>query len=383
MATKRRDLGLPVWAVACVLVLLAGGLAFWVWRPGMQMPEPIPEEEPGWRAGPEDIEAFSDSVAFQATRVLAGLGVPPDVIGVARLPENRGSSMRWEVKSEVPGGLPLAVCNLALTRLARRLGGDVLEGRENLKGTQLSLRIGLGEKGTDMVTLRMNSKLERRTGRIAIILDDFGYQNRELIAAFCALEQRVTLSIFPNEKHTVWTAQTAAAQGHGVMVHLPMEPLDYPARDPGPGAIFTDYSAERIQEITRHALQKVPDARGVNNHMGSRLTAHREATQAVLQEVARQGFFFVDSWTSPRSIAFAQAQEMGIPSARNALFLDRREETEAVILALYRLASVARQEGTVVGIGHAKRNTLAALQQVLPELAAEGFEFIQAESAVR
>ena len=233
------------------------------------------------------------------------------------------------------------------------------------------------------VSLRMDPRLVRRTGRIALILDDFGYQDRELVSGFCALTQRVTFSVLPNERHSVWTAQQATSNGHGVMVHLPMEPLDFPERDPGPCAIFADYGEARIQTLTRQGLTAVPGARGINNHMGSRVTEDLQATLAVLKEVGRHRFFFVDSMTSLRSVAYTLAQELGVPSGRNVMFLDRRERTADVVGALHKLAIRARQEGTVIAIGHAKKNTLAALQDVLPELEAEGFEFIKAEDAVQ
>ena len=383
MARSQRSFALPVWIVPCVLVLLAGGLAAWFWRPQSQEYVLEVEVETRWKAGPEDVDAFADTMAVQAKHVLIGLGVPSEVIQVVRLPEHRGSHLRWEVRSEIPGVLPLAMCNLAMTQLAHRLGGAVLEGREDRQGNLLSLRVGLSDKNTNLITLKRNAKLERRAGRIVVVIDDFGYQDQSLISGFCALSQPITLSIFPAEKYTDWTAQQAQSHKHGVMVHLPMEPIDYPARDPGPNAIFSDYAAERIRELTKTALVAVPYARGVNNHMGSRLTQDAEAMSAVLQSVKKQGFFFVDSMTSPKSVAFVLAQDLGIPCGRNVLFLDPIEEEGAVIKRLYALAEQARHEGTVIGIGHAKLGTLRALQRVLPELEEQGFEFVLAEEAVR
>ena len=91
----------------------------------------------------------------------------------------------------------------------------------------------------------------------------------------------------------------------------------------------------------------------------------------------------MDSVTSPRSIAYDVAQEMGVASGRNALFLDLKEDEAAVERALVRLGEHARREGTAIGIGHAKPRTLAVLERLLPELAREGFVFVRAEDAVR
>ncbi|MCY3868881.1 MAG: divergent polysaccharide deacetylase family protein [Gemmatimonadetes bacterium] len=393
MARKRRSLRL--WVVPCVIIILiAGGLAayFWLprsyfwrlrsyfWQPqSVEYTLPV-EEIPRWKAGPDDIDAFADTMVVRAKEVLIGLGVPPEVIKEVRLSKGE---VRWEVQSRVPDALPLALCNLSLTHLAHELGGAVIEGSEDRQGTKLWLRVGLNDKQTNLFRLEQSEELERLAGRIAIVIDDFGYQEQDLILSFCELSQPITFSIFPGEKHTAWIAQQAIEKNHGVMVHLPMEPIGYPARDPGPNAIFLDYAPEKIAELTQNALASVPHAKGMNNHMGSRLTQNFEAMKSVLRVVKRWNFFFIDSVTSPESVAYAIARDMGIPGGRNAMFLDIVEDEDAVVKRLYRLAAHARHEGTVIGIGHAKLNTLHALQRMLPELAEQGFVFVLAEEAVK
>jgi polysaccharide deacetylase 2 family uncharacterized protein YibQ len=360
---------------------------FWLPRSYFLRPQSVEyplsaKETPGWKAGPEDVLAFADTMVVQAKDVLIGLGVPPEVIKEVRLSKAENPHLRWEVQSKVPDTLPLAVCNLSLTHLAHQLGGMVIEGSENRQGNELWLRVGLNDKQTNLFRLKQNKELERLAGRIAIVIDDFGYQDQNLILSFCELPQPITFSIFPGEKHTAWIAQQAIEKNHGVMVHLPMEPIDYPARDPGPNAIFSDYEPEKIAELTQDALASVPHAKGINNHMGSRLTQNFEAMKVVLRVVKRWNFFFIDSVTSSQSVAYAVARDMDIPSGRNALFLDIVADEDAVVKRLYRLAAHARQEGTAIGIGHAKPNMLRALQRMLPELAEQGFVFVLAEEAV-
>lgn len=379
MARKRRSRRL--WVVPCVIIILiAGGLATYFWRPqSVEYALPV-EETPRWKAGPDDIDAFADTMVVRAKDVLIGLGVPPEVIREVRLSKGE---VRWEVQSKVPDALPLALCNLSLTHLAYELGGAVIEGSEDRQGNKLWLRVGLNDKQTNLFRIEQSEELERLAGRIAIVIDDFGYQDQNLILSFCELPQPITFSIFPGEKHTAWIAQQAIEKNHGVMVHLPMEPIGYPARDPGPNAIFLDYAPEKIAELTQNALSSVPHAKGMNNHMGSRVTQNFEAMKSVLRVVKRWNFFFIDSVTSPESVAYAIARDMGIPGGRNAMFLDIVEDEDAVVKRLYRLAAHARHEGTVIGIGHAKPNTLHALQRMLPELTEQGFVFVLAEEAVK
>ena len=301
---------------------------------------------------------------------------------MARLPESEIDTSRWIIRADVPGVLPLSMCNLSLTRLADQLGGAVLDGSEDRSGEALSLLVGIAGEQTNMIALEHDEELERTAGRIAIVIDDFGYQDQALIQGFCDLPQPISFSIFPGERHTAWTAQQAKEKNHGVMVHLPMEPMGYPEHEPGPDAIFADDAPEKIAALTKNALSAVPHARGMNNHMGSRVTQNADAMKVVLQIVKQRDFFFIDSLTSPRSVAYTIAREMGIRSGRRAMFLDLEDGEGAIAKQLYALAARARQEGAAIGIGHAKRETLTALQRVLPELTERGFTFVLAEEIV-
>ena len=382
MARKRRDTTVPAWSLISALIVVAGGSAIWVWAPARdvsELPYTIQHIQP-LHLSPE---SFSDSLAVRAPDVLAGLGVPEGEVTSSRLPDQRGSEMRWEISSDVPSDLPLTVCNLELSLMAKRFGGAVLDARVDLSGRTLSMLLGFDGEGTNLVTLRRNPNIKRTAGRIAIIVDDFGNQSEDLIEGFCQLDEPLTLSIFPEGEKAGWIAERAVAGGHGVMIHLPMEPIDYPTRNPGPDAIFLDYSEQRIRQITRQALGAVPHAAGFNNHMGSRLTQDALAMSYVLAEARQRDFYFVDSVTSPKSVAYDVAREMGLSCARNTRFVDLVEEAPAVEDAVMKLAKQARQEGTVIGIGHAKAPTLYALQRMMPELRKQGFVFVTAKQAVR
>ena len=386
MARRRRRTSLRLWTLASVLVLV-GGLAGWMrWRTrdaSIYIQEIAVSQQVQRRTLPAGVLAFGDSVASKAPEVLVKLGVPEEAVSMKRSPVQTDNTVRWVLTSNVPGGLPLAVCNLELTRLARRLGGEVLEAVEDRKGARLSMFVGLDGVRTNQFTLKRNARIDRKPGRIAIIVVDFGHQNEALIRGFCALKQTITFSIFPGLEKTAWIAEQAAAAGHGVMVYLPMEPLNYPHNDPGPNAVLVEHPPEKIRTLIRMARMTVPQARGLNNHMGSRLTEDRTAIGRVLEEVDRLGLFFVDSFTSPRSLAWSVAEEMGMRAGRNSMFLDRKETRESVESSMETLAEMAGIAGTVIGIGRARPATLAALEHMLPELEKRGLEFIDAREAVR
>jgi polysaccharide deacetylase 2 family uncharacterized protein YibQ len=97
----------------------------------------------------------------------------------------------------------------------------------------------------------------------------------------------------------------------------------------------------------------------------------------LMAELSRRGLRFLDSLTSPRSVAWQAARSAGVPALRNRLFLDVDHQDEAAITArLAELIAVARARGQAVGIGHPHAATAAVLARELPRYAAEGVRFV-------
>ena len=103
--------------------------------------------------------------------------------------------------------------------------------------------------------------------------------------------------------------------GYEVLLHLPMEPMEYPDRKPGRGTVMTSMSTSRIRQVVEDNLRAVPFASGVNNHMGSRATQNAWLMRQVLQICKSHGLFFIDSRTTENSVAYRVALGLRMPSA--------------------------------------------------------------------
>lgn len=212
-------------------------------------------------------------------------------------------------------------------------------------------------------------------GRVAIIVDDLGRglkQARQLLA----IKQPVTFAILPIEPHAEEVARMAHAAGREVMLHAPMEPQGYPVVDPGDDALLINQSGEALRGQMKALLARVPHVAGINNHMGSRFTEDGRAMAVIMAELRENGLFFVDSLTSSRSVGSATARQAGVPTLRRDVFLDNVAEVEAIVREIRRLADKSRRNGYAVGICHPYPETLSALQQELPRLAAQGVKFV-------
>ena len=211
--------------------------------------------------------------------------------------------------------------------------------------------------------------------RIAIIIDDLGYQ---LAAGKRAvnLPGPVACAVLPRTPRAAELAEAAFARGKDVLLHLPLQSV----RDPDgtePGAIMLDMDRAQFARSFASSLASVPHAVGVSNHRGSLLTQHPGHMGWLMDEIQAQGdLFFVDSYTTHRSIALSLARESGVPAVKRDVFLDPDRAPETLQREFSRLKKLSRLHGMAVGIGHPYPATLAFLETELPKLEREGYELI-------
>ena len=205
--------------------------------------------------------------------------------------------------------------------------------------------------------------------RLAIIIDDCG-QWPETERAFVALPFPVTLSVLPHVRYGSAIARDASAAGKGVMLHLPMQTLS--GMNPGPGTITVSMADDAIRSEVSSDLAELPEARGVNNHEGSRATADARVMGDIADVLAQDGRFFIDSRTSRASVGESVARGRGVPSASRSVFLDNVDAQSAIEARLLEAASDARSTGSAIAIGHPRAATLAAVRHLGPELEAHG-----------
>jgi polysaccharide deacetylase 2 family uncharacterized protein YibQ len=215
--------------------------------------------------------------------------------------------------------------------------------------------------------------------RLAIIIDDLG-PAEGLTRKAIALPRPLTLAFLPYARDLPQLTAAARARGHEIFLHLPMEPVGSP--DPGPNAILVDLEPDEFRRRLNWAFNRMPLATGLNNHMGSRATADPEVMLKVLQEVRRRGLNFVDSRTSPLSVADGLAAQLQIPHVARDVFLDNNPTTGAILVQLTLAERLARQQGHAVAIGHPYPATLAVLAKWLPEAEVRGIRIVRAQDLI-
>ncbi|MEK6531734.1 MAG: divergent polysaccharide deacetylase family protein [Deltaproteobacteria bacterium] len=210
---------------------------------------------------------------------------------------------------------------------------------------------------------------------VAIVIDDMGGDMgklRELIG----VGSPITFAVLPNLGLSEEVAEEAHKKGYEVIMHLPMEPKDISAHDPGEGALLTNMTEKEVRDGFEQNLRSVPHAVGVNNHMGSRFTENEALMRAVLVAVRGKELFFLDSKTTPDSVAKTLASEMGIKTEDRDVFLDNVQDAAYVKAQLQAAVKIARKRGSAIAIGHPYPETIEALKKTVPELRRSGIDVV-------
>jgi len=201
----------------------------------------------------------------------------------------------------------------------------------------------------------------------AIIIDDIG-DNKAIAEKFFSLEAAFTYAILPHTRHTREIAEAAIRRGYQVMLHLPMEPNEYPEIDPGPGSLLTLMTPdERIRQLKIN-LAAVPQAQGVNNHMGSKMTAMSDQMNQIFTVLKKRDLFFIDSRTTAATQCRSSARLFNIAFAERDVFLDHVPRREAIFQKIEELVQVAEISGCAVAIGHPHQSTYEVLREALPQI---------------
>lgn len=380
-------------------VLLEGrimlGIAF-----ESEPPPPPPE--------PESLAAAAERIATEILEIAIAMGVPPERIEERPPVPRADAEMTWEhyrFSVAWEAGMPdaAALARAAALRMEERpvlvrwIAGSAedamtvsMEARELVRvafepaepappdeAETAALETSPPDAGPlvqpllEPLTPEMEElALSPDAPRVAIILDDGGHGG-PATEFILGLTSALTLAILPDTPKAVETAERALALGFEIMLHMPMASR-LEEVEPYPNELRQDMSPEEIRATAAAALAQTPGAAGVNNHAGSGFTEDAEAMRAFLEFVRDEGLYFVDSYTSAASIAYPLAREMGIPALRRDVFLDHEPGEAALAQAFDRLIAAALEQGSAIGIGHFRKETVLALEEQLARLRAAG-----------
>lgn len=222
----------------------------------------------------------------------------------------------------------------------------------------------------------------KKSGKLVIIIDDMG-NNMQILHKLISLKFDITYSVLPLLQHTEETALVVHKAEREVMLHLPMEPKDWPKYNPGPGALFRKDDRVETQRKLTENLASVNFAVGVNNHMGSSYTQYAEGLDIVMEKLNNQNLFFVDSKTSAGNTVKNSAKKFEVPYLSRNIFLDNFQSEPYIKKQLYKAVRIAKKHGKAIAIGHPHLATYHVLAAQLPLIQKNGIKIAKASELLK
>jgi uncharacterized protein len=152
---------------------------------------------------------------------------------------------------------------------------------------------------------------ETKQYKAAIIIDDFGGGGKGGVERFLGGGIPITAAVMPYTAKSKEHAKWAHRNGIEVIIHLPMQAKKGKRSWLGPKPITVDLTPEEVKQRVYEAIETVPYAKGLNNHMGSLAVENEKIVRSVIEVAKERNLYIVDSATSPNSKFSKIAQEMG------------------------------------------------------------------------
>ncbi len=282
--------------------------------------------------------------------VLAGI---LQVLGPPTKPPEPAKPHAAEASPEAPAEAhaPIVAAPSAVVRPGAPIAAPdpaLLEPSRSYEGRMLP-RIGADQRMAMRVYAAGQDPGETRP-RIAVLMADFGPNEKDSDEAIRALPAAVSFAVPPNSRNSERLVLSARARGHELLAVVPMEPTDYPASNPGPNALLTGAPPAQNALYLEWALSRFSGYAGVtavlNRMHGERFANMTELYASMLEEIGRRGLFYVDP--RPRGAA---PRRPGMPPYRSVdLVIDAVPVRAELDLALTQLERIARADGVALGL---------------------------------
>jgi hypothetical protein len=324
--------------------------------------------------------ALIGCVVFAVTASVFSLGKPPveAVAEIAMPMPPRPSPVAEPPPLQIMGGSPEAgfivpsVTTAAYARTPVRAGDGelapapdsrLIERRQDL----VLPRIGRDGRMPWQVYARPFDRRDDRA-RIVLVVAGLGLSPIASEAAIRRLPGAVSLVLDPYGFDLDRIARTARADGHELLLRLPMEPADGGLDDPGPLAMSMALGPDGNRRRLEAALGNFSGYVGVLGAMNSRFTQHGETFRPIAAVLKDRGLMYVHGDPETSGAAIAVADKMGLPRARIDIWIDETLTMAAIDANLARLEQIARANGVAVGLAHPRPLGLERISLWLPML---------------
>lgn len=212
--------------------------------------------------------------------------------------------------------------------------------------------------------------------KVALVVGGLGLNAAATRAAIERLPAEVTLSFVPYADGLQGWIDLARADGHEVLLEIPMEPANYPDNDPGPYTLLSNSSPEEVVRRLEWLMSRASGYYGVTNYLGERFVGSDQPMNSFLVALKSRGLAFIDDGSARRSRgAWARASADRI--------VDDQLSADAIVAQLNALETAARTRGQALGSGFAYPVTVEVAARWAEGLKARGVQLAPASAIAK
>jgi polysaccharide deacetylase 2 family uncharacterized protein YibQ len=212
--------------------------------------------------------------------------------------------------------------------------------------------------------------------KIALLLGGMGLNRTLTQKAIKELPSDVTLAFAPYGNDLQAQVDKARNEGHEVFLQVPMEPIGFPANNPGPKTLVGDApDAENLDALRWH-MSRFTGYAGVVNYQGSRFLSIPKALRPVFGEVKDRGLYFLEDGSMALSSTESTASITKAKVQRAKVVIDADPSPEAIISALTLLEEQATGTGLAIGTGSGLEVTIDTVREWAKAAAERGIVLV-------
>ena len=212
----------------------------------------------------------------------------------------------------------------------------------------------------DLITKKDNYKYDLKTKpKLVIIIDDVVSKSQK--DKILNIGYPITMAFLPPngvQKESAIIAQNLPFH----MIHFPMQ-ASKNFKNIEVNTLNISDSYETIEARVKQLRVLYPNATYTNNHTGSVFTENYEAMDKLFRALKKYNFIFVDSKTTPNSVAKELSIKYQMPYIVRDTFLDNDRSFTAIQNQLKDAIRVAKKQGFAIAIGHPYEVTFKVLKE--------------------
>ena len=212
----------------------------------------------------------------------------------------------------------------------------------------------------ELITKKDSYKYDLKTKpKLVIIIDDVVSKSQK--DKILNIGYPITMAFLPpnsGHKESAIIAQNLPFH----MIHFPMQ-ASKNFKNIEVNTLNISDSYETIEARVKQLRVLYPNATYTNNHTGSVFTENYEAMDKLFRALKKYNFIFVDSRTTPNSVAKELSIKYQMPYIVRDTFLDNDRSFTAIQNQLKDAIRVAKKQGFAIAIGHPYEVTFKVLKE--------------------